>query len=526
MDYTFDQIFAADPATPGNVASNASVVIFTPGDESKTPLALRKNDGSPMPNPVQTNAYGFAGVFIADIERVAWAGAEFSGFFTSYDGMAAESRLNRQASESAAASAELSAAMVGAPADSVTAALVGNPATLTGAALSATIGAQVVAALPTEKIVALGTSIAAAYGATSAATAYPARAQAQLATLLGETYAVIAAGVSGDTTGQMLTRLPALLDTHKPTFVTIEVSVNDARIDRTVTQQDTVANLRKIIAKVRLARATPVLITSTWFNPVTFGSASYDATSVIKAAGANVLAREISKELGVPLVDMYRIFPKDGSLLNDGLHPNDAGHNLWGLNIASIIAQESAPAVGRTVISDNFERADSTTTLGTAGTGQIWTAPKGTWGIQTGKAYAVTATEDDTALIEAAITDMTVEAVGSRQPQDGGNWMISLIARATDKDNLYLADVRLDGVANIYKKVAGVYTKLITVSGPALVGGDKLTFSVKGTQLILSLGGKYLAAVDDATYASGTKAGIRQSGTNPNRVNDFSVRTA
>lgn len=182
--YTFDQIFTADPKETDKVAANALVLIFAPDDTTRTPLALRTNDGRPVANPVQTNAHGFGGVFIADIQRVAWAAGEFSGFFTSYDGMAAESRLNRVASEESAVSsatsageasaarlaaeaaadmaadaaaaevqeqlgatvaeataareaAELAAALVEAPADDVTAALVGNPETLTGAALSA-----------------------------------------------------------------------------------------------------------------------------------------------------------------------------------------------------------------------------------------------------------------------------------------------------------------------------------------------------------------------------------------------------
>ncbi len=186
MAFTFDQIFAADPGTDGLVAKNASVLIFTPDDPDRMPLAIRRPDGTPMPNPVTTSDNGFGGVFVADIPRVAWAGGEFSGFFTSYDGMAAESAVNRAAAEAAAAAADASAAAAGnaqgaaetaaaaaaesavtemdaylaetvvqinearaaaeqaallveAPADEVTAALVGNPESLTGGALSAAI---------------------------------------------------------------------------------------------------------------------------------------------------------------------------------------------------------------------------------------------------------------------------------------------------------------------------------------------------------------------------------------------------
>jgi hypothetical protein len=109
--YTFDHIEARDPNIPSLVASNAAVVIFAPGDAAKTPLTLTDNTGSPLPNPVQVNAMGYGPAFISDLDRVAWEGGGYSGFFTSYEGMKEVAVASQVAAETAAAeAAEASAA--------------------------------------------------------------------------------------------------------------------------------------------------------------------------------------------------------------------------------------------------------------------------------------------------------------------------------------------------------------------------------------------------------------------------------
>lgn len=88
MAFTFDQIFAVDPANPDQVASNGLVTIFSPGDPSKTPLTITTTSGLPMTNPVRVNERGFGSAFMhATMDRVAWSAGELTGFFTSYEGI-------------------------------------------------------------------------------------------------------------------------------------------------------------------------------------------------------------------------------------------------------------------------------------------------------------------------------------------------------------------------------------------------------------------------------------------------------
>lgn len=71
-------------------------------------------------------------------------------------------------------------------------------------------------------------------------------------------YEVINASISGETTAGGLTRLPALLQTHKPQVVLVELGANDAL--RGMSLKLTQSNLEKIISKSQVAGAKVALI--------------------------------------------------------------------------------------------------------------------------------------------------------------------------------------------------------------------------------------------------------------------------
>jgi len=110
MAYTFEQLLAADPSNPSNIAQNGSITIFAPGDPTMTPLTITDPDGSPLPNPFTVNANGFGPAFAhATLDRVAWSGGGFTGFVTSYEGMKEEAVAAREAAEQAKAEAAAAA---------------------------------------------------------------------------------------------------------------------------------------------------------------------------------------------------------------------------------------------------------------------------------------------------------------------------------------------------------------------------------------------------------------------------------
>lgn len=109
MPYPFDQIFAADPDNTEMVASNVGVLIFAPGDATKTPLTLTTLSGLPLTNPVTVNDKGFGPAFIAELDQVAWEGGGFTGLLASYKGLKDEAVAARAAADGARQAAEVSA---------------------------------------------------------------------------------------------------------------------------------------------------------------------------------------------------------------------------------------------------------------------------------------------------------------------------------------------------------------------------------------------------------------------------------
>ena len=119
MPYTFEKIFAADPERPELVASNGVITVFAPGDESKTPVAIKSaTSGLPLPNPLQVNASGWGPALMHDtLDRLAWEGGGFSGIMTSYEGIKDEAVAARQSADESRAAAQEAAAEARAPAD-------------------------------------------------------------------------------------------------------------------------------------------------------------------------------------------------------------------------------------------------------------------------------------------------------------------------------------------------------------------------------------------------------------------------
>lgn len=162
---------------------------------------------------------------------------------------------------------------------------------------------------PGSTVLALGDSLTAGYGVTPAQ-AWP----AQLADKTG--WNVINAGISGNTSGEALQRLPALLEEHKPALVFITLGGNDML--RHLPEQETITNLGKMIALVRVHGAKPLLLATP--RPSIAGA-------VLRNLSAATFYRDIAREQTAPLIE--EAIPdvlSDPLLKVDQLHPNAEGH--------------------------------------------------------------------------------------------------------------------------------------------------------------------------------------------------------
>lgn len=146
--YPFGPILAADPSNTENVAKGGEILIYAPGDQGKTPLALTDLGlGMALPNPLQVNNNGFGPAFLAGLDQVAWEGGGFTGTFESYGAMRDDAEASRQAAEAAQEAAEDAAAQAVAPTGEAVNAVLADPesaasmtiAAATGEALSAAV---------------------------------------------------------------------------------------------------------------------------------------------------------------------------------------------------------------------------------------------------------------------------------------------------------------------------------------------------------------------------------------------------
>jgi len=180
---------------------------------------------------------------------------------------------------------------------------------VTLALLSACDTPQEEAISPSSNVLALGDSLTAGYGVASN--------EAWPALLAGKTgWTVINGGISGNTSSEALARLPALLEEHKPVLVFITLGGNDML--RHTPTQDTITNLEKMIALVRVHGAKPILLGIP--EPSIAGA-------VFRNLSTAAFYRDIAKAQQVPLIeDAIADVLSDPLLKVDQLHPNAAGH--------------------------------------------------------------------------------------------------------------------------------------------------------------------------------------------------------
>jgi acyl-CoA hydrolase len=162
---------------------------------------------------------------------------------------------------------------------------------------------------PGSMVVALGDSLTAGAGV--------AREQAWPDLLASRTgWEIVNAGVNGDTSSGALGRLPALLEEHEPVLVLVALGGNDML--RRIPQEQTVANLGKVLDMVRAHGAKPVLLATP--KPSVAGA-------VFQSLSAADFYRSVAEAHQVPLIeDAIAEVLSDPAMKGDPLHPNAAGH--------------------------------------------------------------------------------------------------------------------------------------------------------------------------------------------------------
>jgi len=175
-----------------------------------------------------------------------------------------------------------------------------------------------------DLLVAFGDSITAGSGlADPGSEAY----SVKLAGMLGKT--VVNRGYPGASSYEGLDRIYSILDDTRPGFLLILFGVNDLIMG--YGEEAAADNLRIMIQACRDNKTIPVVATLT---PV-FGSYRALSSGVRRL---NDSINQLCSDLDVPRVDLSGAFEDNPVyLLEDGLHPNDAGHTLMAVTFHDVV---------------------------------------------------------------------------------------------------------------------------------------------------------------------------------------------
>lgn len=174
-------------------------------------------------------------------------------------------------------------------------------------------------------------------------------------------------------------------------------------------------------------------------------------------------------------------------------------------------------------VTDTFNRADAAT-LGSTETGQPWEHPEGgTWSIVSNQAKGPNAA-GSMAIVNSGRTDAEVRMVVAAGISSSLSATL-LLRVAPSGDDYYVLHVNTLG-RDIKKCVNGVITSLTVTGASTIVNGDEIGFKIEGSNLTALKNGVAFATATDSAITTGTRAGTKMDGTNPDvlRFDDFRVR--
>ncbi|WP_118817981.1 arylesterase [Neisseria lactamica] len=167
-------------------------------------------------------------------------------------------------------------------------------------------------------VLALGDSLTFGYGA-NPDESYP----AQLQKLTG--WNVVNGGVSGDTSAQALSRLPALL-ARKPKLVIVGIGGNDFL--RKIPEEQTRANIAKIIETVQKENIPAVLV---GVPHITLGA-------LFGHLSDHPLYEDLSEAYGIPLFGgAWAEILGDNNLKSDQIHANGKGYRRFAEKLSDFL---------------------------------------------------------------------------------------------------------------------------------------------------------------------------------------------
>lgn len=175
----------------------------------------------------------------------------------------------------------------------------------------------------------------------------------------------------------------------------------------------------------------------------------------------------------------------------------------------SSAGSSSLSHVTTTAVADNFNRANSSTSMGSTSTGSVaWSALAGTWGITGNAGYIAAAPATlHMAVVESGVTNCTVEV---KIATNASSSSCGLFVRATDVSNGYIVESgSASTTAKLYKLVSGTATAIANSgSNVPFASGDVIQVVLSGTSIIVKKNGSTIISTTDSTFTTQTKHGL------------------
>jgi hypothetical protein len=188
--------------------------------------------------------------------------------------------------------------------------------------------------------------------------------------------------------------------------------------------------------------------------------------------------------------------------------------------VGRLLGLPTVGTAGSAIVLDGFDRPDSPNSLGSADTGQVWTAHAANWGISAGRAYLNPYSAGAYATLDAGVADGVVRvrlAVLSPGKSE------RLVFRFSDTNNHWLLQA-VPGEYRLYKRVAGSFALVATAAvGP--LSGDVVEARLAGPTIECRRNDGLLFSTSDGHNQAATRHGlsIGGAGNSSARWDDFSV---
>ena len=192
-----------------------------------------------------------------------------------------------------------------------------------------------------------------------------------------------------------------------------------------------------------------------------------------------------------------------------------------GLARRAVVAVRRAAAATATV-TDTFNRANSTTTLGNADTGQAWAVftTGAVFGITGNQAYMVSSTNGTTTAdwvaVDSTVADCTAQITVAVAAANCG-----LAARLSDENNTLLVNVGAGNALRLFRR-AGSYVEL--GGSGSVVSSDVIALTMSGSTLQMKKNGVVILTVTETLNQTQTRHGFQiNDAASGIRFDDFAV---